>query len=156
VSDAVWSSAEWSPPAAADLPATVSMPAAVLDAIVAHGLRGLPLEACGLLVGDPATGVVDRFVPCTNLAASSRVYTLDPREHLRAERAAEAEGKAVIGVVHSHTHTPPYPSPTDIAQAPDPTWAYVIVSLEHPEASTRAWRIIDGSVSEVSVVVPGR
>ena len=33
-------------------------------------------------------------------------------------------------MVHSHTHTEPYPSPTDVAQAPDPAWHYVIVSLQ--------------------------
>ena len=30
---------------------------------------------------------------------------------------------------HSHTHSEAYPSPTDVAQAPDPTWHYVLVSL---------------------------
>ena len=32
--------------------------------------------------------------------------------------------------MHSHTHTEAYPSPTDVAQAPDPGWHYVIVSLK--------------------------
>ena len=40
----------------------------------------------------------------------------------------------IIGVFHSHTHTDAYPSPTDVAQAPDPDWHYVLVSLRdtHP------------------------
>ena len=48
------------------------------------------------------------------------MYTIPPLAHLRIERAAEAEGLEVIGVVHSHTHTDAYPSPTDVAQAARP------------------------------------
>ena len=75
-----------------------------------------------------------RFYPTANAAASSRVYTVDPRDHLRADRDAEDDGLEIIGVMHSHTHTEAYPSPTDVAQAPDPSWHYVIVSLRHDAA----------------------
>ena len=74
-----------------------------------------------------ADAVSGSFTACRNAAESARVYTVDPLDHLRAERAAEAAGWEIVGVVHSHTHTEPYPSPTDIAQAPDPGWHYVIV-----------------------------
>ena len=50
----------------------------------------------------------------------------------------------MIGVFHSHTHTDPYPSPTDVVQAPDPAWHYVLVSLRHEVASVRSYRIVDG------------
>ena len=59
-----------------------------------------------------------------------RVYTIDPKDHLLAERDADDRDLEIIGVVHSHTHTEPYPSPTDVAQAPDPSWHYVIVGFE--------------------------
>lgn len=110
--------------------------------MIAAAYGAYPLEACGLLVGVPArvTGneiaMVRRFVPCTNEAASAKVYAIPGKELLRAERAAEADGLEIVGVFHSHTHTEPYPSPTDVAQAADPNWHYVIVSLkrESPEA----------------------
>ena len=124
------------------------------DEMIAHAYRGLPDEACGLLVGTP--GHVMRFVPCRNVAASARIYEIDPREHLRAERAAEDDGFEVIGVMHSHTHTEPYPSPTDVAQAPDPTWQYVIVSLKRDSPETRTYRIVDGAISEEPVAVDSR
>ena len=57
-----------------------------------------------------------------------------PSDHLRADRDAEARGLEIIGVMHSHTHTEAYPSPTDVAQAPDPSWHYVIVSLKREAA----------------------
>ena len=119
--------------------------------MIAHAYGGYPLEACGLLVG---TGNrVQRFVACTNESASARVYSIPPRELLRAERQAEENGLAVIGVFHSHTHSEPYPSPTDVAQAPDPGWQYVIVSLKREAPETRSYRIVDGVITEVPVAV---
>ena len=91
---------------------------------------------------------VHRFVPCTNADASARVYSIPGVELLRAERAAEDDDLAVIGVFHSHTHSEPYPSPTDIGQAPDPEWHYVIVSLKRDAPETRSYRIVDGTVTE--------
>ena len=62
-----------------------------------------------------------------------------------------AAGLEVLGVFHSHTHSEAYPSPTDIAQAPDPTWHYVLVSLRDVPTVVRSYRIIDGVVSEEEV-----
>jgi proteasome lid subunit RPN8/RPN11 len=112
--------------------------------MVGHAYDCLPEEACGLLLGDPRTGRAPRFVPCRNAAGSSRLYTIDPRDHLRADREAEAAGLEIIGVMHSHTHTDAYPSPTDVAQAPDPTWHYVIVSLRDDAPVLRSYAIRGG------------
>ena len=49
--------------------------------MVAHCLDGYPLEACGLLGGtvdEPDTGRVDACYPVDNVAASARVYEVDP------------------------------------------------------------------------------
>ena len=101
----------------------LSLPRAVHDQMVAHCLVGLPDEACGLLGGDPPTERATTCYPTRNLAASAKLYTVDPKEHLRADRDAEASGRSIIGVFHSHTHTDAYPSPTDVAQAPGPRLA---------------------------------
>jgi proteasome lid subunit RPN8/RPN11 len=123
----------------------------VYAAIVGHSYDGLPLEACGLLGGAATGAKASVFYPCTNVARSSRIYTVDPKEHLRADRDAEDHGLEIIGVVHSHTHTEAYPSPTDVAQAPDPSWHYVIVSLRHEAPVLRSYRIVDGEISEEPV-----
>jgi proteasome lid subunit RPN8/RPN11 len=125
-------------------------------ALVGHAYDGLPLEACGLLGGDPSSASASVFYPCANVAASSRIYTLDPGDHLRAERDAEGRGLQIIAVAHSHTHTEAYPSPTDVAQAPDPTWHYVIVSLRAEAPVVRSYRIVDGTVAEEPVLLLGR
>jgi proteasome lid subunit RPN8/RPN11 len=80
------------------------------------------------------------------------LYSVDSRDFLRADRQAEADGLEIIGVFHSHTHTDPYPSPTDVAQAPDPGWHYVIVSLRHQLPSLRSYRIDQDEVTEEAVL----
>lgn len=121
--------------------------------LVGHAYDRLPEEACGLLAGNPRTGRAVRFYPCRNVAESSRIYTLDPGDHLRADRDAEARGIEILGVVHSHTHTDPYPSPTDVEQAPDPAWHYVIVSLRDEAPMVRSYRIRQEEIEEESVAV---
>jgi len=130
----------------------LTVPGHLWDRIVAHCLDGLPLEACGLLAGQGEE--VREVYPALNAARSARVYTVEPRDLLRADRAAEAAGLSLIGVWHSHTHTPAYPSPTDVAQAPDPDWHYVIVSLSDLEPVARSFRIVAGAVREETVVLP--
>ena len=124
--------------------------------MVAHCLDGLPLEACGLLGGleggDGGRAVVHEVYPAANAALSARLYTVEPKDLLRADRAAEAAGWGLIGVWHSHTNTPAYPSPTDVAQAPDPDWHYVLVSLSDMEPVVRSYRIVAGQVEEEFVV----
>ena len=124
-------------------------------AMVGHAYDGLPDEACGLLAGRPSTDRVEVFYPCRNAAESSRVYTIDPKDHLRADRDAEGRGLEIIGVMHSHTHTDAYPSPTDLAQAPDPAWHYVIVSLRQEAPVLRSYRIVDERSTEEPVAVTG-
>lgn len=130
----------------------LKVPEAELRAMHDHALAGYPYEACGLMVGHASTDEVVRFVPCTNIANSARVYTIDPKEHLRAELAAEADGLEVIGVMHSHTHSEAYPSPTDVAQAPDPGWHYLIVTLAREVPESRSFRIDQAadSASQIS------
>jgi proteasome lid subunit RPN8/RPN11 len=140
------------PASAAGLPG-LHVESSQLDEMIVHCLRAYPEEGCGLLVGEPATGTVRSVEPTANLAASAQVYTVDPRDYLRIDREAEADGLAVIGVFHSHTRTDAYPSPTDVAQAPDPSWHYVLVSLRHEVASVRSYRILDGAPVEESVEV---
>ena len=127
----------------------------VYKQMIGHCYDGLPNEACGLLAGDPPTSKASVGYLTANADASSRTYTVDPKDMLRADRDAEAQGISLIGVFHSHTHTEAYPSPTDVAQAPDPEWHYVIVSLKDDAPVVRSYRIVDGNISEEPVVVDG-
>jgi proteasome lid subunit RPN8/RPN11 len=131
------------------------LPAVLHDRMVAHCVAGLPEEACGLLAGVADTGQVTACHPTRNVAGSAVLYRVDPKEHLRADREAEREGVEIIGVFHSHTHTDAYPSATDVAQAPDPGWHYVLVSLRDTHPVVRSYTIVGGVITEEQVVVSG-
>ena len=113
--------------------------------MIGLALDEYPLESCGLLAGRTADKATE-FHACANLAASARVYTIDPKDHLRIERDTEDRDMEINGVVHSHTHSEPYPSPTDVDAAPDPSWHYVIVSLKREAPEVRSYRIVDGEI----------
>lgn len=133
------------------------IPTALHAEMVGHAVLGLPEEACGLFAGIYGSDRAECFYPMRNAAASSKIYELDGQELLDVERTADAAGLAVMGVMHSHTHTTNYPSPTDVADAarfdPFGVWRFVIVSLKHPEPSLRCYRILDGNVTEELVRV---
>ena len=87
-------------------------------------------------LGD-AAGVA-RFDPCRQRRPSRRRSTRStPATTCGPTATPRTDGLEIIGVMHCHTHTDAYPSPTDVAQAPDPAWHYVIVSLrdEAPDAA---------------------
>ncbi len=144
-------------------PATVGLPAPLVQALIEHARAEYPNEACGLIVGDrPAAdgGRALRWEPTANRAASPYRYEIDPDELLRLTIATEEAGEVFWGIVHSHTHTPPRPSPTDIGLAFYPDALYVLVSLSGDDVdrtstapSVRAWRIVDGAVHEVKLRV---
>lgn len=121
------------------------------DAICDRALREYPLEMCGLIAGPPDADHAASFFPCRNDAASAKVYTINPKDHLRAEMEADDRDWEINGVVHSHTHSEPYPSPTDVARAPDPAWHYVIISLKRDAPEVRSYRIVAGSITEEPV-----
>ena len=103
------------------------------------------------MAGAPGSHAITRFFPCRNIDQSARIYTIDPKDHLLAERIAEDAGLEIRGVMHSHTHTEAYPSPTDVAAAPDPDWHYLIVTLKREKPEMRTYRIQAGVISEVTL-----
>jgi proteasome lid subunit RPN8/RPN11 len=135
----------------------LQIPASVQAEMIGHAILGLPDEACGLFAGEYGTGAVSRFFPMENAANSSQIYELDGQEMMAVERTADAAGLAVMGVMHSHTHTTNYPSPTDVADAarfdPFGSWSFIIVSLKHAEPSLRSFRILDGDITEERVQI---
>ena len=139
---------------------TLTLTDEVYVAMIDHALTQAPKEACGLFAGAPGTLYVDDFHPMTNVADPDeawKLYLLDGQEMLGVEAEADAAGRIVLGVMHSHTHTAAYPSPTDVADAarfdPFGAWTFVIVSLKHADPVLRAFRILDGDIAEVPVEV---
>ena len=142
-------------------PAATELPTAIRESIVFQARAEYPNESCGLIIGDaPAAdgGIARRYVPTRNKAASPYRYEIDPSDLFRLTIETDDADEAFWGIVHSHTHTPAIPSPTDIGLAFYPDALYLLVSLGDAqtdpatgEPSVRAWRIVDGAVHEVAL-----
>ena len=128
----------------------LTLTASQRNAMVATCIRALPNEGCGLLLGTPGGVVVD-VIASDNVAQSAKLYEIDSRVLLGAYRRAEEEDQMVIGVFHSHTHSEAYPSPTDVGQAPDPLWHYVLISLREVPSVLRSFSINDEIVAEEQI-----
>ena len=107
---------------------------AALDAVIAHARETAPAECCGMLLG--ARDVVTGTRRAGNLASDPNRFLIDPKDHIDARREARARGLDVVGFYHSHPHSAPVPSPTDLAEASYPDHLYLIVGLagEAPDA----------------------
>jgi [CysO sulfur-carrier protein]-S-L-cysteine hydrolase len=114
--------------------------------VIKHMVEGFPLEACGLLLGKVdenfiPTGELVKFWPCINAAQSARIYEINSIDQLKASRYCDDNDLSIVGVVHSHTHSRAYPSPTDINLSIDENWLYAIVSLEQDETVMNSFQI---------------
>jgi len=128
---------------------------------VAQARAEYPNEACGLIVGDaPAAdgGRALHYVPTRNKAASPYRYEIEPDDLLRLTIETDDADQVFWGIVHSHTHSPAVPSPTDLGLAFYPDSLYILVSLDPDSASPasgepglRAWRILDRVSYEVAL-----
>jgi proteasome lid subunit RPN8/RPN11 len=123
----------------------------LLEEVIAHARAEAPNECCGMIATrDGAAVAVHR---ARNKAASPLRYEMDGLEQYRIQTAIEDAGLELGAIYHSHTRSAPRPSETDINLAFYPDAVYVIVGLDNDEPDVRAWRIIDGAVSEAALEV---
>ena len=137
-------------------PSAVTISAELVQAIVDHARAEDPNEACGLIVGDRAAadgGVALRFEPTRNKAASPYRYEIHPDDLLRLTIATDDADEMFWAIVHSHVRSPAYPSPTDVGLAFYPDALYVLVSLAEDEPALGAFRIVDGAIFPVELLV---
>jgi proteasome lid subunit RPN8/RPN11 len=135
----------------------MSIPPSVAEELLSHARSEVPNEACGLLAGSLAAGMATSYHRARNADASPFVYTVHPEDLVRIVFGIEDAGEDLVGIFHSHTHTPAVPSPTDRRQALYPDCFYVLATLSDPDASAadalRAWRITDGESREVPLKI---
>jgi proteasome lid subunit RPN8/RPN11 len=123
----------------------------LLDEIVAHARAEAPNECCGMIAS--SNGAAVAVHRARNTAASPFRYEMDGMEQYKIQTTIEDAGLSLGAIYHSHTRSAPLPSQTDINLAFYPDALYVIVGLEHAEPDVRAWRIVDGAVSEAVLEV---
>jgi proteasome lid subunit RPN8/RPN11 len=120
----------------------------VVAEVIAHAWESQPRECCGVLLG--TAGHVSLAVRAHNLADSPSRFLLDPKDHIEARRTARARGLDVIGFYHSHPHSAPQPSPTDLAEAEYPGCVHLIVGFVGGVPEVRIFRYANGRAEEIS------
>jgi proteasome lid subunit RPN8/RPN11 len=123
----------------------------LLDELIEHARAEAPNECCGMIAA--ANGQAVAVHRATNSAHSPLRYEMDGREQYALQTAIEDAGQELGAIYHSHTRSAPLPSQTDINLAFYPDSLYVIVGVKEEEPDVRAWRIVEGQVSEAELVV---
>ena len=127
---------------------------ALYDQIVAQARAEAPNECCGIIATKGGKAVAVH--PARNVAAQAPLrYEMDGMDQYRIQTAIEDAGHELGAIYHSHTRTPPEPSPTDINLAFYPEALYIIVGVAGAEPDVRAFRIVDGEVSRQPLEVVG-
>ena len=115
------------------------------DEMIAHSLEEDPNECCGILAGKEST--VKELYRITNTVKSPYRYLMDPQEFLNADLNSERIGLEFLAFYHSHTHSPAYPSMTDVRMALQSGYLdvyYVLVSLAtRASPQIRAFHILE-------------
>lgn len=146
-------------------------------AIAAHAESTYPDECVGLLLGqiEGLLKIVVEAYPAENswqgqvtLAETDNAesrrdrFYLDPRDYLRADRAARAQGLDVVGCYHSHPDHVAQPSGRDLVGAQGvgggSNFAFVIQSVrDGTAAEVTSWLLVeDGTRFEEEELVVTR
>jgi proteasome lid subunit RPN8/RPN11 len=122
------------------------------EEMIAHAREEFPNECCGLLFGTGRTA--KHCMRMENIEHSPLNYRVDGKALIQAFQDMDEQGLDLIGIYHSHTHSPAEPSRTDVSLAGYPDAHYLIISLADQEnPDLRAFTIVDGVVTEQEVVV---
>ncbi|ADU51217.1 Mov34/MPN/PAD-1 family protein [Thermaerobacter marianensis DSM 12885] len=132
-------------------PPPLVLPRSMMEAMLAHARAEAPLEACGIVGGRDGRPVT--FYPARNADRSPVRYTVDPEDQLRIFTTMDERGEELWAIFHSHPHSPAYPSATDVRFAYYPEAYYLIASLAAEPPVLRAFRIVDGRITEHRVMV---
>ena len=101
------------------------------EKILAHAVKELPDEACGLIAGTVEDGdkEIKKVYLLTNIDHSNEHFSLDPKEQLEAIKDMRKNGFVPLGNWHSHPESPSRPSEEDKRLAFDSKASYMILSL---------------------------
>jgi proteasome lid subunit RPN8/RPN11 len=126
----------------------------LIEEILAHAREESPNECCGMIGG--ADGQARTVYRATNAEASPLRYSIDAKEQFDLMRRIEDAGEELVGIYHSHTRSPAYPSQTDVNLAGWPDAVYVIASLKNSDdPDVRGFWIRDGEISDAELDVAG-
>jgi proteasome lid subunit RPN8/RPN11 len=142
----------------------------VIDKMVTHAKRETPDECCGILAGVvPFAGVagsscVTEMYEMSNLPSDDpRIadlkiptdravrYMMDPKDQFNVLRNMRKRNLTMLGIYHSHPHSPAFPSITDVRLAFYPDVFYLILSLMETNIDVRAFFIVNQKITEATI-----
>ena len=126
-----------------------------LAELIDHSRSTYPEEACGILSGKD--GRVSHVYKVKNISPTPATrYFIDSQEQLKIFKEIDADNLEIVGIYHSHAHSPAYPSTTDCQLAFYPDASYLIISLSNPENPVvKSYRISEGKIKEEEVKIYG-
>jgi proteasome lid subunit RPN8/RPN11 len=99
--------------------------------MIDHTRKEWPLECCGILGGKEKT--VQKAFELKNTEKSPVQYSMSPQDQLKVFEEMEKESMEMIAIYHSHPHTIPFPSETDVKLAFYQDISSIIISLKEKE-----------------------
>jgi proteasome lid subunit RPN8/RPN11 len=129
----------------------LALPASLRDQIAHEALAAYPSECCGLIEGvrhDDALQAV-ALHPARNLAVAADRFDLDPSDHLAAQKAARAHGRALIGCYHSHPGGRPEPSQADRSGAAGMDFLWLIAATDGARCRLKGFVYRESSFEDI-------
>lgn len=125
----------------------MDLPIDYAQTMIAHAIEENPNECCGILAAKD--GAFLKLYRITNSEQSPYRYSMDSKELFETYREIDDNGWDLAAIYHSHTHSPAYPSATDVRLASWPDALYFLVSLMDPSApEIRCFRIHGSDILE--------
>jgi proteasome lid subunit RPN8/RPN11 len=118
----------------------IRIPRSIYVTMIEHARKESPLECCGILSG--RDGLVQKAFKLKNAEQSPVRYSMSPQEQIKVFEEMDREALEMVAIYHSHTHTLPFPSETDVRLSFYPEISSVIISLkEEKDPAVKAFRI---------------
>jgi proteasome lid subunit RPN8/RPN11 len=106
--------------------------------IITQAQADSPNETCGAILGNNHTS--QSIIPVSNIAQRPEVsFLMKPKELLNIFMKIEEEDLEIVAFYHSHPHSAPVPSPTDLAQAYYPETPMIIIGYPNREWVLKAY-----------------
>lgn len=121
----------------------VCFPKNIYNEIISHAKVAYPHECCGALIGKGKNVTAARLMENINKDRANDRYEINPKELLKIEKEASANGSEVIGFYHSHPDHPDRPSGFDRERG-WPFYSYVIIAVHNgKDISVKSWTFED-------------
>jgi len=107
----------------------VALPRTIVNQLLTHAQSSPEQEVCGLIAA--RNDIPHKVYRITNSADQpQQLFAMNPEQQIDAMREIRESGEDLFAIYHSHPHSPPQPSLTDLQESAYPDVLYLIISLD--------------------------